>query len=103
MSNRNHCFNPVVYKLLLSCGHEQLASAPVPVGSAYPCWSACDPQKAVPSTVTEVQVYEPEPGVGVVVMSGATAAEMRHASLTADVCNGALSTEEYNQYIYLIR
>lgn len=96
MSNRDHCFSPVVYQYELSCGHTQLATRLLPVGASYPCWVACDPAKPTAAQVVAVSVWE-NTGTPVVVMSGASDADMRAASLVAAVANGDITADMYEQ------
>lgn len=76
-----------VYELVLSCGHKQMASRPLQVGSGYPCWTACDSEHVTPSQVVAMNRHVPEPDEAYVVCSGVSNGDMLHAQRLVDEAN----------------
>lgn len=78
---------PTIYKLTLACGHTQLTSRPLKVGTGYPCWTACDREHSTNSYVTEVERHDLSGFTVGVTAVDVNNSEMREVQLLVDEAN----------------
>lgn len=78
-----------LFALRLSCGHVQLATKKLPVGSNYPCWTACSEDNTPTSAkVVEASTYFCKPNDVFLQVDGGSDEDIRRATEIAQEANG---------------